>query len=132
MFEGVSYAGLWDLGAFLAASQVAPLGHLQDHLGFFRTGGAGNSNQRNGKYMKAAFLAYAALALGGRRLGRCTSAHWQQALHRVATAIPQHYAGQADVEPLFPLLRGLAAGDPAAEPAFVTAWHAWLAERDFL
>lgn len=132
MFEGVSYAGLWDLGAFLAASQIAPLGHIQDHLGFFRTGGAGNSTQLFGKYMKGAFMGYAALALGGRRLGRCAPAQWQQAFQLMAEALPLRYASQPDLQPLFPLLARLAAGDDSAESEYVPLWHAWLGEQDFL
>ena len=131
VFEGVSYAGLWDLGAFMAASLLAPIGHIQDHLGCFRTGGAGNSAKFNGPYMKAAHLGYAALNLGGRRLGRYSDAQARKAFGVMAQAMAQRYGSQDDMRPFTALLARMAAGDAQAEAEFVERWHAYLRAQDF-
>ncbi len=131
MFEGVSYAGLWDLGAFMAASLVAPIAHIQDHLGYFRTGGAGNSAQFNGPYMKAAHLGYVALNMGGRRLGRYTEAQVRHAYAVMAQAMVQRYGSQDDMQPFIALLVRLAAGEAQAEADFIARWHAYLQRHDF-
>lgn len=130
-FAGVRYAGLWDLGAFMAASLQAPVGYLQDVLGGFRTGAQGNSAQTYGPYMKAAVLAYAALCLGGRRLGRYDDAQARSGIAMVASVAQQYYAQQADIQPFLPLLAAMAAGDAAAERDFVPLWHAYLSSVNF-
>lgn len=130
-FEGVSYAGLWDLGAFMHASLLAPIAHIQDHLGYFRLGGAGNSSKFFGPYMKAAHLGYAALGLGGWRLGRYTEAQARQCFALVAGAMAQRYGSQEDMQPFIALLPRMAAAEPGADEAFLTLWHAYLAQHDF-
>ena len=131
MFEGVSYCGLWDLGAFMAASLMAPIGHIQDHLGYFRTGGAGNSAKFFGPYMKAAHLGYVALCLGGRRLGRYSDERARAAFGVLTQAMAQRYGSQEDMLPFIALIARLAQGEAAAEPAFVEHWHAYLRGHDF-
>ena len=131
-FGGISYAGLWDLGAFMAASLLAPVGHLQDHLGYFRTGGAGNSAKFFGPYMKAAHLGFAALCLGGRRLGRYSDAQVLQAIGILAVGMQQRYGGQQDMLPFIAFFVRLGAGDGSAEAEFVEQWHAYLRAQDFL
>lgn len=131
VFEGVSYAGLWDLGAFMAASLQGPIAHIQDHLGYFRTGGQGHSAQFFGAYMKAAHLGYAALTLGGRRLGRYTDEQARHCFATIAQALQQRYASQADMASFIELMPRLAAGEAGAEPAFVERWHAYLRQHDF-
>lgn len=131
MFEGVSYCGLWDLGAFMAASLRAPIGHIQDHLGYFRTGGAGNSAQSFGPYMKAAHLGYAALCLGGQRLGRYSQTQARQGLAIIAQAMAQRYGSQADMHPFIAVMPRLAAGEAGAESQFIALWHDYLRLHDF-
>ena len=131
MFEGVRYAGLDDLGAFMAASLTAPIGHIQDYLGFFRTGGAGNSAKPFGHHMKAAHLGYVALNIGGRRLGRYSDEQATKAFSMLTQALAQRYSSQEDMLPFIALLPRLAQGDPAAEPEFVERWHAYLKQHNF-
>ena len=130
-FGGISYAGLWDLGAFMAASLQAPIGYLHDHLGYFRTGGTGNSSKFFGSYMKAAHLGYAALALGGQRIGKYTPTQAQHAFGILAPALTQRYASQPDMQPFIELLPRMAAGDALAEASFIEIWHAYLRRHDF-
>ena len=130
-FGGVSYAGLWDLGAFMAASLRAPIGYLQDHLGFFRTSPAGNSSKFFGPYMKGAHLGYAALVLGGQRIGKYTPAQARGAFAILAQAMAQRYGSQEDMQPFIALLPQMAAGNELAEASFIEIWHAFLKRHDF-
>jgi hypothetical protein len=130
-FGGVSYAGLWDLGAFMAASLLAPVGYLQDHLGFFRTSASGNSSKFFGPYMKGAHLGYVALVLGGQRIGKYSAAQARGAFAILAQAMAQRYGSQEDMLPFIALLPQMAAGDELAEASFIEIWHAYLRRHDF-
>lgn len=130
-FGGISYAGLWDLGAFMAASLQAPIGYVQDHLGYFRTGALGNSSKFYGPYMKSAHLGYAALALGGQRIGMYTPEQARHAFATLAGAMVQRYGGQEDMQPFIALLPAMAAGDELAVASFVEIWHAYLRQQGF-
>lgn len=112
----VSFGGLWDLGAFMAASLLAPLGYLQDHLGYFRTGGPSNSSDRAGPYVKGAHLGYAALALGGQRIGRYSEEQARRVYGTLAQALRQRFPGEPDMREFAAILERMA--DPACE------WHA--------
>jgi hypothetical protein len=131
VFADVSYAGLWDLGAFMAASLIAPVGYIQDHLGYFRTSPAGNSAKFYGPYMKGAHLGYAALVLGGQRIGKYSPAQAHEAFGHLAAGIDQRYGNQEDMQPFIALLSQMAAGDELAEASFLEIWNAFLRRHDF-
>ena len=128
---GVSYAGLWDLGAFMASSLIAPVGYLQDALGYFRTSPSGNSAQAAGPYVKGAHLGYAALALGGWRAGRYTQDQARTVFATLAHALAQRFASQPDVLAFLPSLGAMAAAPPdspaaaEAQAQFVELWTAF-------
>ena len=130
-FGGVSYAGLWDLGAFMAASLRAPIGYLQDHLGYFRTGALGNSAKFFGPYMKGAHLGYAALALGAQRIGQYSAAQARNTFSILASVMPQRYGNEEDMRPFIALLPAMATGDELAQDSFVEIWHAYLRRHGF-
>jgi hypothetical protein len=130
-FAGVSYAGLWDLGAFLAASLIGPVAYIQDRLGAFRAGGEGHSAQMLGKHMKAAHLAYGALALGALRLGQLSEVQARQGFAGLAGALRERYAGEADVAPFIPVMLRLAAGEAGADQAFLPLWEQFLGSHKF-
>ncbi len=130
-FGTVSYAGLWDLGAFMAASLIAPVGFVHEHLGYFRTGPAGNSSKFFGPYMKAAFLGYIALVMGGAEIGRYTLEQARSAYAKLGPVLAQYYGSQADIQPFIALMPGLAQGDALAEAAFRELWAAYLRQHDF-
>jgi hypothetical protein len=130
-FEDVSYAGLWDLGAFLAASLIAPVAYIQDRLGYFRAGGEGHSAQMMGPHMKAAHIGYAALALGGERIGRLAPEQARRCYEGIAGAVAQRYAQQEDMVGFIAPLQALAAGQREAEPVFLAAWNEFLARHGF-
>jgi hypothetical protein len=127
----VSYAGLWDLGAFVAASIRRPLCHIQDHLGYFRIGPGQNSSNVNSPFMKGAHLGFVALAVGGRRLGRLSTALAQQCYRIMLPALNQRYAAHPDMAPFCALLPGLLADEPGAEERFIDAWNTFLAANGF-
>lgn len=127
----VSYAGLWDLGAFMAASRLAPLGYLQDQLGYFRTSAAGNSSKFFGPYMKGAHLGYVALVLGGREIGMYTPEQARGTFNMLSVAMAQRYGSQDDMKPFIALLPQMAAGDEQAVASFVEIWNAFLRKHDF-
>lgn len=130
-FAGVSYAGLWDLGFFLAASLQAPVGYIQDRLGYFRGGGEGHSAQFFGPHMKAAHLGFVALALGGLRLGRLSDAQARFCCKSIAHALTTGYASQADMLVFAQLLNRMADGDAAAQDEFLLDWAAFLQSHGF-
>ncbi|MBL0727345.1 glycosyltransferase family A protein [Piscinibacter sp. HJYY11] len=130
-FGSVSYAGLWDLGAFMAASLVAPVGYVHEHLGYFRTGPAGNSSKFFGPYMKGAYLGYAALVMGGVEIGKYTPEQARPSYAALAGMLGQYYRSQADMLPFIELLPRMAAGDELAVASFHEVWHAFLRTHDF-
>lgn len=130
-FAGVSYAGLWDLGFFIAASLRQPIAYIQDRLGYFRAGGEGHSAQVNGKHMKAAHLGYAALGVGLQRLGRMNEAQARLCYEGIAQALMARYGGQEDMQPFAALLMRMAQQDAQAGEDFVNAWQAFLTQHGF-
>jgi hypothetical protein len=122
---GVSYSGLWDLGAFLAASEVRPLAYLQDPLGYFRTSTGSNSSQVFGPYVKGAHIGYAALALGGERAGRLAPDTARQVYATMSVALQQRFGTQDDVMAFVPVLARMAEAVPDAPEAFVALWSAF-------
>lgn len=127
----VSYAGLWDLGAFIAASMRRPLCHIQDHLGYFRIGPGQNSSDPNNAFMKGAHLGFVALAVGGRRLGRLSDALMRQCCAKMLAPLMVRYGNQPDMAPFIALLPQLIQGQAQAEERFIEAWNGYLAEHGF-
>ena len=127
----VSYAGLWDLGFFVAASMRRPLCHIQDYLGYFRTSPNQNSSNPNSPFMKGAHLGYAALAVGAHRMGRLSDALATQNYRIIASALAGRYPGQPDMAPFIAILPDLANGVPGAEERFLRAWQEFLATNGF-
>lgn len=128
---GVSYAGLWDLGYFLAASMSAPIGHIQDHLGYFRTGGSGNSSNLLGPFMKGAVLGYAALAMGGQRVGKLSHAQALKCYGIIASVLSRCYSEQEDMRVFCQLLPEMAASISDAEDRFLEAWAIFHQQNGF-
>lgn len=130
-FADVSYEGLWDLGAFLAASLIGPVAYIQDRLGVFRAGGEGHSAQMMGKHMKAAHLGYGALALGATRIGRLSPDAARQCYAGLHGALQGRYQHEPDVAPFIDIMRRLAAADTAAEAEFLQHWNLFLTSHKF-
>jgi hypothetical protein len=130
-FCEVSYAGLWDLGAFIAASMRRPLCHIQDTLGFFRVSAGQNSSNVNSPYMKGALLGWVALAVAGRRTGRLSEALMQHSCRILVPTLNVRYGNHPDMQAFCGLVPEIAAGSAGAEDRFITAWNGFLAEHGF-
>jgi hypothetical protein len=119
---GVSYAGLWDLGYFLAASMLAPIGYIQDHLGYFRTGGTGNSSSLLGPFMKGAVLGYVALGLGGQRVGKLSREQVLKCYGIIASVLNRHYGQEEDMQIFCKILPEMTMSALNSEDQFMEAW----------
>ncbi len=124
---GVSYSGLEDLGAFLKSSLVAPIVYINEYLGYFRTNAAQNSANPMGRPLKLAFIAYAGLAISGRRLGYITTEQSFAALNRVTEFILQHYSDEQDMKEINENLSSFAKYGLKEEDKFINAWHRFIA-----
>ena len=128
---GISYAGLWDLGAFLAASLLRPICHIQDHLGYFRKGPDQNSAQTYSPIMKAAMLAYVALAISGRRIGKITGEQAAKCSEMIANVLNYWYASQEDMADFRAVLPRLALDMPGSEEEFLSCWQEFLDKNGY-
>jgi hypothetical protein len=122
---GICFTGLEDLGAFLKASARAPLGYINEHLGYFRTSANQHSADPMGRPMKLAHLAYIALTLSGRELGLLDAAAAQANLARLGPIIVERYGAQADMAALCGVMPALATGGAGAERDFLHLWHVY-------
>jgi hypothetical protein len=129
--DGVSYAGLWDLGAFLAAALRRPLCHIQDHLGYFRASPSQNSSNLNSPIMMGAHLGFVALAIAGRRSGLLTEALARRNYATMGNALRARYAQHAEMAPFIAAMPALVAGMPQAEERFLEVWQPFLATNGF-
>lgn len=123
----VPYTGLWDLGAFVAASLRRPVCFIQDHLGFFRTSPGQNSAKVDSAIVKGAHLGWIGLALGAKRIGKLDAQAARQCYRAVLPNLAMRYAAQPDVAPFCELLPALIAGEPGAEERFIALWSDFLA-----
>lgn len=122
---GISYTGLEDIGAFLAASQQAPLIFINDHLGYFRTSAEQNTAQPQGRIFKLGLLAWIPLALAARRLGHLDAAQCAALAQRMGGTVLQHYAQDAAMCHVAGLALRLGGAAAASEAEFLDAWHAY-------
>lgn len=126
-FAGVTYTGLWDLGAFLAASLQAPIGYIQERLGYFRTGPDQQSANLLTTDLKAGHLAWIALAIAGHRLGRLRRGEIKSCAEWVCSSVKRRYQTQSDMLCFIPILESAAAGSELAVEDFLSAWNTFLA-----
>lgn len=124
--DGIDYTGLEDLGAFLNASLRAPVGYINDHLGYFRTSAQQHSANPMGRPMKMAHLAYLGLAISSRRIGKISAEQSQRCIAGLCPLVVQRYGAEADMAPFDALMPVLATGGPEVEAQFIQAWHAYL------
>ena len=119
---GISFVGLEDLGGFLKASLLGPIGYIHDHLGFFRQSSEQNSANPMGRPLKLAFLAYISLAIAARKLNVLSVSQSADAVQRTCLFIQQHYGQEQDMAEICALLPHMAVGEPGAETEFLQQW----------
>jgi hypothetical protein len=123
--DGICFTGLEDLGAFLKASLTSQLGFINEHLGYFRTSAEQHSANPMGRPMKLAHLAYIALTLAGRRLGKLPPSQCAVNLASLCPIILQRYGHEADMAELCSLMPAMAAAEAGAEERFLGLWHVY-------
>lgn len=124
--HGICYTGLEDLGAFLNASLRAPIGYINEHLGYFRTSAEQHSANPMGRPMKLAHLAYLGLAIAARRIGQLSEAECQRCVATLAPLVAARYGAEEDMASVGALMPDLAIGAPEAEHRFLLAWNDYL------
>ncbi|WP_322052522.1 glycosyltransferase family A protein [Paraburkholderia bannensis] len=123
---GISYEGLGDVGMFLAASLKKPLCLINEPLGYFRTNPAQATQQTSSHAFRLGILAWAALAIGGMRVGKLRHEHASGAFRTVQSLIHSRFAHMPEMLPFADLMRELIDGVPTAGDRFVEAWHAFI------
>jgi predicted O-linked N-acetylglucosamine transferase (SPINDLY family) len=123
--EGVSYAGLWDLGAFLRVSTVRPLCYIQEHLGYFRRG-ATDQNSAKLEFIKSAFIAYAALGVAAKRAGILSHSEVQTCFSNVASWLPVFREGEPEIDKLIEVMPSMISGNDNADEFFLEIWNKFL------
>jgi hypothetical protein len=123
--DGICFTGLEDLGAFLKASLRSQLGFINEHLGYFRTSAEQNSANPMGRPLKLAHLAYIALTLAGRQLGKLPPGQCALNLASLCPIIVQRYGREADMAELCALMPALAAAEAGAEADFKALWYVY-------
>ncbi|MBY0454756.1 MAG: glycosyltransferase family 2 protein [Burkholderiaceae bacterium] len=119
---GISFSGLEDLGGFLKASLKAPVGYINEHLGYFRTSAEHNSANPMGRPMKLAHLAYVALAIGCRRLGYISSEQERAIVSALCPIIKQRYFLEEDMKEFCDLMPFLEINSRNSEDLFIEMW----------
>lgn len=121
--DGISYAGLDDLGSFLAGTLILPLCYINEHLGFFRQNPTQNSTQHFGPPLKLAFLAYIAMAIASRNIGKISRETASESISIVGSNIAWHYRNELDMSRFCELMPALMSGDSDSEKMFLKIWE---------
>ena len=121
----ICFTGLEDLGGFLKVSLIAPLGYINEHLGYFRTSSEQHSAKPMGRPMKLAHLAYIALTLAGRNIGLLGASQAALNLASLCPLIVHRYAHEKDMAELCATLPALGAAQAGAEERFLALWHVY-------
>lgn len=96
-FMNTSYYGLGDVAQFLLAARATPIVYLTEHLSAFRIHEQQQTFNRNSPALKAGYLAWAALAQIGARLGLLNDAEIEQCLRLVVQNVKAIYPGDSEM-----------------------------------
>jgi hypothetical protein len=124
---GQAYTGLWDLGAFLACSESAPILFLNESLGCFRHNPGQKTRQTAGHSFKLGVLAWIALAISAHHVGKIDRSQMLSCIQRIGTVLLRVYSSAPDMEKFLSLMPGLMQGNEDKERDFCAAWAAYLA-----
>lgn len=129
--SGICYAGLWDLGSFLAASLIHPIFYIQENLGYFRKGSEQNSSQPFSPIVKSAIIGYVPLNIIGQKIGKISKTQALQSFATIYSVISYWYSDQADIYELRLALADLVADVQGAEEKFLQVWNFFLQSNRF-
>jgi hypothetical protein len=124
--DGISFAGLEDLGPFILGTLHDPLCFINEHLGFFRQSPEQNSSQTMGIPLKFAHLAYIALAFIGRNTGVLTEEQLNYNLEVVGGAVMWNYRAEEDMISFRALMPSLIAREENSEKHFLEMWNNYI------
>jgi hypothetical protein len=122
----ISYAGLWDLGYFINASQHNPIAYVNEYLSFFRLGGESNSSKIFGPHMKAAFLAYAALTRASQKLNQITIEKEKENYLKLYHFIKTYYTNEIDLQELTDIIFSMSTDPDKYENEYIQSWNSFL------
>ena len=120
--EGLSYFGLADIGVMLDVSRIAPIAFIRDHLGGFRSHPNQTTQSTQSFALKCGYVAWVALALGGRRAGHLNDA---QTLGSLATSIGRcvaQFGNDPTLAELFTMASSIGTDLPAFDRWFAGWW----------
>jgi hypothetical protein len=124
---GISFEGLADIGFFLSASLQRPLGFLNEPLSCFRLNPGQTTGQLSGVAGKMGYLAWIALAIAGKRIGKIQQEQAMQCFQRISNVILDRFAGVEDMARFCLILPGLTAVRQGSEELFLEEWESFLA-----
>jgi hypothetical protein len=128
---GMPCYGLCDIGTLLAASTLAPLAFIGEHLGGFRTNPQQSSAQRDSFGLRCGHLAWIALAVAAWRGGRIDASGFVAAITAALYRTLAAYPDDAAIEPFVALFERHGHDLEAFAAAFEARWRAFLeADRD--
>ena len=131
VFDGVPYIGMDDLGSFLRSSMHSPLVFINQHLGIFRKSDGNNSSHPKRMPFKQALIAWFALAIVGKRLGKLNDQDYLYALaHRKANLLAHYqksYTEEQDMQEIIDFFNSVALTAPDFPEKFMLVWSRFLA-----
>lgn len=124
----ISFQGLGDIGLFLSATLQRPICWINETLGFFRINEEQNTQQMEGRVMMTGHLAWIALAIAAKRLGRLNEEQVRQCVATISPAIEARYSQSDAMVEFVEMLPGLRQQQAGSEDRFVKTWHQFLFE----
>ena len=124
--EGLSYFGLADIGVLLDIARLAPVAFIRDHLGGFRSHPNQTTHAKRSFALQCGYLAWIALALGGRRAGRLNDAQTLSSLAVSIGRIVAQLGSELSLAELFAKAATIGTDLPAFDRWFEGWWSALL------
>ena len=120
---GMYYDGLEDLGAFLKASLVRPIGYINQNLGSFRINPDQNSADTNGRPLKLAYLAYLALSIQAKKMNLIDTVDFYYSIAKAKKIIIEQFADQFDMQLIISFLSRSNLDNEDEISKFILIWN---------
>ena len=120
---GMYYDGLEDLGAFLKASLVRPIGYINQNLGSFRINPDQNSADTNGRPLKHAYLAYLALSIQAKKMNLIDTVDFYYSIAKAKKIIIEQFADQFDMQLIISFLSRSNLDNEDEISKFILIWN---------
>jgi hypothetical protein len=124
--SGMTYYGLGDVGLLLQASLSSDIAIIKEHLGVFRM----NPHQNTGNFasvsFRCAYVAWIALALASRDLGKINKQQAAQSIESISNMISAHFQPVEEMLQFARLREVFDVGSAEFKSAFDELWHEML------